>query len=173
MANWFIGLPLATGVWFDALEPPPGVRKFGRDDVHITVAFLGAVSAESARRAFAARTFPLARRSVQLGEVEVFGRQSAFSALVQDHELELAIARERPWYLSAAGARPDERPPRAHATLARPQRRITPEQLRAAIAWARALQLDVRVELDRLALYTWSDDRAQSLFRIDALHALP
>jgi 2'-5' RNA ligase len=174
MANWFIGLPVATGAWFDAIEVPPAVRKFGPDDVHLTVAFLGAVEAELARRAFAeAAAFPLPRLTIELGKLEALGDRrhpSAFSALLTRgrEEVERAIGQARAPLYALAKARPDPRPPLAHATLARPQRRIAPSELAHAIAWAHALELGApRVELDRIALYTWSADRRGALFRID------
>ena len=59
------------------------------------------------------------------------------------------------------------RPPKAHVTLARPQRSATLSQREAALVWAKALRLrDVRVRLGAPALYTWAEDRSRALFRI-------
>jgi hypothetical protein len=43
---------------------------------------------------------------------------------------------------------------------------VTEEQRRAGLDWAGALDLRaVRARLDRIALYTWHEDRAAQLFR--------
>jgi len=171
--NWFIGLPVPAGPWFDALVPPPGVRLFGPDDLHVTVAFLGAVDETHARAAFElAVEFPLPALEVQLGPIEALGsrrRPSAFSALLSEQrgtvERALGAARGAMW--ARAGAREDTRPPLAHVTLARPERRASDVQRKAALAWAKGLDLgSPRCELTRIALYTWSLDRKQALFRV-------
>jgi len=171
-ANWFIALPVAAGPWFDALQPPAGVRLFGPSDLHVTVAFLGPVREDQALAAFAqAPAFALDPTEVRLGPVECLGsklRPSAFSALLLDGRAEVEAAlgavRERMW--DAAEARRDTRPPLAHVTLARPSRRATTSQHQQAMRWARAIDLGApSVHLHSIALYTWSADRESSLFR--------
>ena len=50
--NWFIATPIAPGRWFDRVSAPPsGIRRFHPEDLHATVAFLGAVREEAARAA--------------------------------------------------------------------------------------------------------------------------
>lgn len=172
-ANWFIALPVTAGPWFDALQPPAAVRLFGPSDLHVTVAFLGPVREDRALAAFAhAALFPLDPRMVRLGPVECLGskrRPSAFSALLLDGRAEVEAAlgavRERMW--EAAEARRDTRPPLAHVTLARPSRRATTAEHRQAMRWATALDLGApSVRLHSIALYTWSEDRKSTLFRI-------
>ena len=171
-ANWFIALPVTPGPWFEALQPPDGVRKFGASDLHVTVAFLGPVTEDRAQRAFEhARAFPLRPLDVSLGPVEGLGSQrrpSAFSALLIEGravvEAALAATREQMW--NAADARPDTRPPLAHITLARPARKASIQEVRRALSWASALELGApSVHLDQIALYTWSEDRQLALFR--------
>lgn len=171
-ANWFIGLPVPPGPWFEALQPPDGVRLFGASDLHLTVAFLGAVTEAQAQAAFEhASSFPLQALRVQLGTVECLGskrRPSAFSALLLEGRTQVEAAmgatRERMW--DAASARHDQRPPLAHVTLARPSRRATTLEVEHAEAWARGLDLaGPFVQLDSIALYTWSEDRKLNLFR--------
>jgi RNA 2',3'-cyclic 3'-phosphodiesterase len=112
-----------------------------------------------------------------LGEVEALGgrrRPSAFSALLARGraEVERAMGEARDPMWQAAGARSDDRPALAHVTLARPQRRASDAHVKAARRWAKALDLGEPVcRLDRIALYTWSDDREQALFQI--LDSLP
>ena len=171
--NWFIALPVAAGAWFQGLTPPPGVRLFGEHDLHLTVAFLGAVGEERARAAFAlAADFPLRPLAVRLGPIEALGsprRPSAFSALLTEGraqvETALGVARAAMW--EAADARPDTRPALAHVTLARPGRRASDAERRRAQTWAKGIDLGAPVcQLTRIALYAWSLDRATSLFRI-------
>ena len=72
--NWFVGLPIDPGDWLEAMPAPPAsVRVFGPGDLHATVAFLGGVDADAARRAFAlADRWPT-------GPLEVVNRQSISS----------------------------------------------------------------------------------------------
>ena len=171
-ANWFIALPVPSGPWFDVMQPPDGVRLFGASDLHLTVAFLGAVTEAQAHAAFEhAPGFPLHALRVTLGAVECLGskrRPSAFSALLLEGRVavEAAMGATRTQMWDAAGARHDSRPPLAHVTLARPSRRATAVEVRSAASWASALRLGApSVLLDSIALYTWSEDRTLTLFR--------
>jgi 2'-5' RNA ligase len=180
-ANWFIALPVPAGPWLEALAAPTGVRLFAPEDLHLTVAFLGAVSAEQARTAFDhAGSLPLAPLEIGLAQVAALGsrrRPSAFSALLDQgrEQIERAIAALRDVLCDAAGAARDQRPPLAHVTLARPARTVTAEQLRAARAWAGGLSLaGVRACVTRVALFTRRQDPGGSpaqpgaaRFRID------
>jgi len=172
--NWFVGWPLSLPTdWLTRLRPPPRVRLFHPDDLHATVAFFGPVSAEAARAAFSALP-PPAGDAVQArwGPVVPMGdprRPSALSALLSSDggELRAFIQLNRPRLLERAGARPDARTPRPHVTLARPQRRAGPADRAAAVAWAAGLRMPVeRSVIDRIALYSWSDDRRARLFRV-------
>ena len=173
-ANWFIGLPVPSEGWFAQLpDLPPGSRPFSPGDLHITVAFLGAVGEAAARGAFArAHDWPSGPLPVQLGAVRPFGSKrnpSALSAvLCEGHdEVIAAVAEVRDELLVAAGARPEKRPPWPHVTLARIGRRARPEERRAALAWAQDLDLgSPSLLLDDVALYTWARDRSRALFRI-------
>jgi 2'-5' RNA ligase len=165
-ANWFVALPVPAGPWLEALYPPPGVRLFAPEDLHLTVAFLGAVSAERARAAFdGLGTLPLTALQISLAEVAVLGprrRPSAFSALLDQGraQVERAIGALRGVLCDTAGARHDTRPPLAHVTLARPVRAATAEQMRDAKAWAESLTLTgTHTWLSRIALFTWSQAR--------------
>lgn len=178
--NWFIALPVAAGAWFDALPTlPTGVRRFSPGDLHLTVAFLGGVRGESAHAAFDAVRFELAPRDVTLGAVVPMGppaRYSALSALLAAgrEEVEAELGRAGPAAYEAAGATPDKRTPKAHITLARPKRNATSEERREALAWANAIDLGgASVRLEEIALYTWSEDRSSTLFRIVSRSPLP
>jgi 2'-5' RNA ligase len=91
------------------------------------------------------------------------------------------ISRLRGPMIAAAEARPDDRPPLPHITIARPPRAASPATRKQAVAWAESKPaVGAVVVLDRLVLYTWSDDRRQRQFRqvrelklIDAATAPP
>ncbi len=158
-------------------ELPPGFRRFHPDDVHLTLVFLGACGEERAKRALDALDEALAAGrptalDVTLGEVVPMGRArqyTALSALLERGrtETESLIARLRDPLSEAAIGRREARPPRAHVTLARPTRRATDEARRQGLAWAGALALgSLERRLDRIALFTWNEDRRERLFRI-------
>ncbi len=173
--NWFVGLPVDQGRWFAPLvrEPPYKVRVFHPLDIHITVAFLGAVGEERARLGWQQvagqhRT----ALTVSLGAVAPMGnprRPSALSVLLEHGQQEVAarIGEIRQPIWQAAEARPDDRPPKPHITIARPTRSASSAQRRRAIAWAESLApAQVELTLDRIALYTWAQDRRERQFRI-------
>lgn len=178
-ANWFVGLRVLGGEFLATLSPPPAVRLFAPSDLHVTVAFLGAVGEERARAGFALSTgLPLSPLDSELGAVVALGgrrRPSAFSALPLGHraQIERAMSDVRDRVCDAAGARRETRAALAHVTLARPTRGASDAEVAAAKSWATALALGApRVRIESVALYTWSDDRARSLFRIVAEHTL-
>lgn len=174
--NWFFAYPV-DGSFVLKLPPPPlGFRLFGPEDVHLTVAFLGGCGEEAAQRAL--RTLDALLPGLEAPELDVsFGAvapmgpgraYSALSALLErgrgDTEAQIGALRDP--LSDSAGVRRDERKPKAHVTIARPQRRATDEQRASGLAWARALDLrDVRTTLDRIALYTWAEARGERLFR--------
>ncbi|RYZ06432.1 MAG: hypothetical protein EOO73_15760 [Myxococcales bacterium] len=176
--NWFFAFPLNGSFVAELPAPPPRFRLFHAADVHLTVSFLGACDEEAARRGLAALDAELALRpqapiAVSLAEVVPMGPKreySALSALLGQGRLETeaCIARLRDVVSDAAIGRRDARPAKAHVTIARPERRATKDARLAGLAWARGLNLGaVAADLDRLALYTWSEgDRRQRLFRV-------
>ena len=179
--NWFVGLrvPSEAGVTAKVQAPPEGVRLFAEADLHMTVAFLGAAGEAAAQRAWGRRSLARASAiSASLGAVVPMGPPRRFSALAaelqagRDAAGRLIEALRAPM-LEAAGARPDDRPPRPHVTVARLRRRAAPGERRDALAWASALDLEgLRVELTELVLYTWAEDRTRTLFRAEARERL-
>jgi len=179
--NWFVALPVPAQAWLEALTAPPvGARLFASDDVHITLAFLGPVGEERARAAWeAARRLPPASPFRFLpGALSPFGprrRPSAWAVEPLDGAPRLAafIEAARGPVAEAAGCSVDPRAVRPHATLVRPRRGAAPAVHRALATWAVAQALPVApVELDRLALYTWAEDRRRRLFRVVASRPL-
>ena len=174
-ANWFVGMPVTGGDWLDALlsDAPSSLRRFHPDDLHLTVAFLGGCGAERAKVAFATATdHPLAAFRVELDRLAPMGnprRPSALSLLVSGgHDEAVAIIESlRPVMWRAAEAERDTRPALPHVTVARPPRRATATERRVAVEWAeRKPRLGEILTIDRLCLYTWSDDRRARQFRV-------
>lgn len=174
-SNWFIALPVDASSWYQEHVgvPPVGVRRFHQDDLHLTVAFLGACGEEAARRAFARpSSWSLGPLKATLGDLVPMGtpqRYSALALLLEEgrETVEREIGQVRDAWLAAAEARPDTRPPKAHITIARPRRRGLADERRAGLAWAETI--DVRglpAALGRPALYTWSRERKERLFEI-------
>lgn len=160
-------------------EPPEGVRLFAPEDVHLTVAFLGPVGVEAAEAAFElAPSWSAPPLDVTLGDLKPLGntrRPSSLSAIVTDGADAVADAmREvRDAMCDRAGARRETRPPLPHVTLARVGRRASREQQRAAVAWARSLDLArPHVTLARLLLFTRAEDRSVRLFREHASYLI-
>jgi RNA 2',3'-cyclic 3'-phosphodiesterase len=170
--NWFIALPVPAGDWFSRVtEPPPGVRRFHPDDLHITVAFLGACGRSAAEAAFeVAPKWPLPFVNVTLGDVVAMGnprRPNAFAALVQGGAAAIsdAIVSVRDEMIMRAGARLEDRAPKPHVTIARPRRKASGPERHGAQAWAAGLELAApTVRLSRLVLYTHSHERDVRLF---------
>ncbi len=181
-ANWFIAFPVSvegdTGAWFHNLPPlPTNSRKFHPDDLHITVAFLGGVSEEAARAAWAALpALPTATRAL-LREVKGMGNPkepSAWSVMVEAPGLAHEIGRLRQPAYTASACRADQRPPLAHMTLGRPERSATRQDRQAGLDWCRGVRIhNTEVQIDSIALYTWAADRGTQLFDKVEHRALP
>lgn len=173
--NWFIALPVPADSWFAervAAHPPTSVRLFHPDDLHLTIAFLGGVEESAAWRAWELRRlWTQGPVRVSFGEVVGMGPPAQFSALSAllergRAEVEAGMGACRDAMLTAAGARPDPHPIKAHVTLARPRRDARHAERGAALAWALHLPLrDVTAELSEIALYTWPEDRRERQFR--------
>ncbi|NUO52309.1 MAG: hypothetical protein HOV80_25940 [Polyangiaceae bacterium] len=159
-ATWFIALPVAVGPWFERLPPPADKTSiFHPDDLHLTIAFLGRVGEERALAGWERFRWPLGPTTVSLGDVVGLGnprRPSALSALLVRgrEEVEDAMGESRVGAIEAAGAEPDERPPKAHVTIARPSRSAGSRERARAVEWAKTIDLrGAEVLLDRVALY--------------------
>ena len=160
---------------------PPRVRVFTEPDLHVTLSFLGSVQEAEAQKAWELIDRFASLRQVigSFTEVKPLGnprKPSALSAIVGTGRDALSemIVEARPPLLEAAGAPPDTRSPLPHMTVARVQRRATADERRAALRWARELDASkARFTASSVALYTWSDDRQNRLFRIVERYDLP
>ncbi|MEM7403972.1 MAG: hypothetical protein AAF458_01705 [Pseudomonadota bacterium] len=175
--NWFIALRCQVDTWYSEMLastlPPPRVRTFSPDDLHLTVAFLGAVEAHVAEQAFrGASSWPTGALEVSLDVVRPLGPKRRFSALSATldtgrAEVEEGMAACTNAMRTAAGLGPESRPPLAHMTIARPERRASARERGLALQWAAALPVAGQtVRIGELALYTWAEDRRHRLFRI-------
>ena len=173
--NWFVGLPVAPHQWhLDLLATAPAdVRRTHPDDLHITVAFLGGVDATAAENAWAMvlpDTAPAI--TVTLAGLAALGNQrrpTALSVLLGDGRSETAalISRLAPPMCRAAGVAESRYAVKPHVTVARPARNATAAERARAVAWAtEAPEVGATVTLDRIALYTWSEDRQTRKFRM-------
>lgn len=177
LPNWFLAFPVKAP-WLDTLPAlPPRFRRFTPADVHLTLMFLGACGENAARAALAATRDALGPTScspfeVTLGDVVPMGpkkQYTALSVLLDQGRAQITefLSRYRDVAADAANIRRDKRAPLPHITIGRPQRRATDVDRDAGLTWAATLSLpkDTHV-LDRLALYTWSDERRSALFRV-------
>ncbi len=179
-ANWFVAWPVDAPAIAERLRgTPEGVRLLAPGDLHVTLAFLGPVDEARALAALdAIEPATLDAVTATFGAVGVMGhprRGTALSAVVRQgrEALEAVVAARRARALVAAGAPPEERAPLAHLTVARIGRRARAEERRAAIRWTEHVDLSgIGATLDRIALYTWSEDRRAAQYRIVQAHAL-
>jgi RNA 2',3'-cyclic 3'-phosphodiesterase len=182
--NWFLAFPLDGRFVSELPAPPSGFRLFPPEDVHLTLVFLGGCGQAAAQKALAALdallgATPRAPLAVSLGEVVPMGGSrkdyTALSALLERGRTETSelLSAFRDAITDAAGLRRQTRLPKPHVTLGRPKRRADDLHRQAGLAWAAGLDVRaVTATLDRVALYTWSDDRRERLFRIVAERAL-
>ena len=157
---------------------PARVRVFALSDLHVTLGFLGTVQEAEARKAWELLdTFSCFRTvSGSFAGVVPLGnprKPSALSAMIDvgREALSEMIAQTKGPILAAAGAPEDTRPPLPHMTVARIQRRANAVERRKALRWAEQIELGgASFTSASVALYTWSDDRQERLFRIVAEH---
>lgn len=172
--NWFIGVPIVAGDWYRTLvtRPPEHFRQFHPDDLHMTVAFLGAVGEQKALAAWHGLTWNLTPVHATLGAVVPMGDPHRYSALSIELDqgrvvVEQAIAACRDAACDAAGARRESRPAKAHITIARPARSASEEDRAAGLRWASRLAFGGQaIAIESVALYTWAEDRREKQFRI-------
>lgn len=179
-ANWFIALPLAAAALPEGTLTalPAGTRAFHPADLHVTIAFLGAVGEDRARDAWAALTQPPeAAICATLGPRAALGPPRRPTALgleldagQPDSDLTRLIATWRDPLRMAAGLAPETRAVRPHVTLGRPPRDAAQQWRRALADWLEG-EIETRViPLERIALYTRASSQQPQRFR--AVHTL-
>lgn len=179
--NWFVGLPVDGADWLAPLldGAPPDLRCVHPEDLHLTVAFFGGVDEIHAMRGWSiAERLRHGPISVRLSGLVPMGnprRPTALSVTLDEgRDATIAlIAAIKADMLEAAGTPADRRPIKPHITVARPPRKAASADRRRAVAWAKALApIGARVTLDRIALYTWSEERRDRKFRVVANQVL-
>jgi 2'-5' RNA ligase len=176
-ANWFIALEVPPLPAWEGLTRglPEGMRRFAPLDRHLTVAFLGPCGTERAERAWEAlvglRHAPVDATAAAWRAMGPRDRPSAYAiTLARGHGPAAdLIASWGDRALIAAGLPPAGRRPLPHITLARPPRRRAAALRQPMRIWMGQAPLPgAPFRLETLALYTWSKDRAERLFRIVA-----
>jgi 2'-5' RNA ligase len=181
MANWFIGLPVRAEQLpadvFDSL--PAGLRRLAAEDLHITLAFLGGVDEAAARAAWARANVAAGPLKATVGSPGALGRPERPSAfgldLARGGETVAALIEQwRDPLRAAAGLAAENRAARPHVTLARPPRRGGDAIRRRGERWVATYSPEAaELDLDTLALYTWSRERPRRQFRMVERVALP
>ncbi len=172
--NWFVGFPVDSDSWYEKVitNSPDGIKCFNPIDLHITFAFFGAVGAENAQRAwFKAIEAGLQRATITLGAVAPFGdpeKPSAYAFTLNSGREEVVsyMERHRKGILDIVDRAP-KYAPRPHLTIARPPRKASDALRAEGLAWIETIVApEERLVLDKLALYTWADDRKKQQFKI-------
>ena len=173
--NWFVAVPVPAEDWLsDVLaDMPRECRGFVPGDVHMTVAFLGAMDPQRADAVIETmKSLNSGPMTIKLGSLLALPAPKRVSALSfgvsegKDRAKSL-IGQCRSPLIETAGARPDHRPPLAHITIARPLRKAGAEGRRIALDWAQRVQPpDLTINLTELALYTWAEDRRVRQFQV-------
>jgi 2'-5' RNA ligase len=177
MSSWFVALPVTAGDWFSRLSPTPsGTRLLAAEDLHLTVAFLGAVGEARARAVFDSlppAVIPCFK--IILGAVVPMGnprRPSALSVQIEGaggegRSIADVLTAPRDAMLEAAALPAERRPMKPHVTLARLRRKASPQQRQKAFAWAEESDLaSTRIRLDQIGLYTAARDRRAHAYEI-------
>lgn len=160
--NWFIAIPILPGVWFDdRLEPSvPGLWRVHPSDLHLTIAYLGAVEESIAREAFALhRLWKEGAIDAQSGPMIPLGDPHRYSALVMtltegNEKAKSMMTTLGPLMRAAAGRPPEEREPLPHITVTRAKRRTGKRERAEGLRWSQRLELlPFPLILNQLALY--------------------
>ena len=180
-ANWFIALQPSEGINLKTIIQtiPSGLRAFAPEDLHITLAFLGPCTPDEALAAWimACRTAPfvqqLTPKALQpMGNPKrpsaaalTFDESDNLIRWMNDHQTRLLQKANRP---------PAKHPPLPHLTVARPKRRASESTRNSMIRWCHETKINMPdVVCLHMALYTWSHNRRERLFRTTKEYSLP
>ncbi len=172
--NWFAAFPIPAQDWLpETLKGlPEQCLGFQVEDIHMTIAFFRAMDPSRAQDVIQfIKTIQAKPFEIQLGSVLTLPTPKRFSALA----FSLSTGREkaceyigafRDGLSQAAHTQSENRPPLAHITIARPKRKYGPGGQRVAREWASKIKpAKDRLLVDRIALYTWSEDRQTRQFQ--------
>jgi len=176
MANSFVAAPIENvGYWFDNYleNRPNAVRVFHPEDLHMTIAFLGKISADQqaaviqAMEKLAHAEFEISfHRLVALPNAK---RMSALSFSVNAgfQEAVNLIETWRAPIFKSISTEVETRPALPHITIARPERRANSQERKSILGWLKTVEAPrLKIPINRVALYTWSDNRKETQFKI-------
>jgi 2'-5' RNA ligase len=172
--NWFVALPIPAD-WLPALQAnaPEGLRWFQPTDVHLTIAFLGAMNPDK-QQAVMEQMQQVVHASIpiRLATMIALPSERNFSAVSLkisggNETISQLMEQWRGAFYQAAEARPDTRPPLPHITVARPRRDASFGQRKAILDWVKTYPVPAaELVVDSIAFYTWADDRSRQQFKI-------
>jgi 2'-5' RNA ligase len=187
--NWFVALPVVADRWYDALSahaskargvasgasadaPSLALSRLHRDDLHLTIAFLGACGEEQALRAWATlEGWSAPALAATLGHLVPLGnprRPSAIALTLTEGNEAVAslLGSLRDAMFDAAEVPRDLRVPLPHITVFRVPRHATSAERRSALEWVEACPpVPGRIRFETVALYAWAEGRSERRFR--------
>jgi 2'-5' RNA ligase len=175
MANWFAAFKVESSQWYQdiAAKIPPEIKLFHPDDLHMTISFLGNYNdekLEDVKKAIESTFFKpfnlYAHRFILLPKESNF---SAFCLEFDSSEsgLYLQIEKSRENIYKAAGITPDKKKFIPHVTMGRPPRSTSNSERKKIADFVNKLSnFDVKIYIKSSAIYTWSDNRKEKMFKI-------
>ena len=171
--NFFVAVPIDGRRWYDQRFQPPfeHIWAVHPKDLHLTVAFLGSVTEQEAKRGFSVcKSEAIEAFSMTLSTVLPLGKPGPFSALTLglDEGKEEAYHLLKTWrkpMMEAAGLAPETRVPLPHVTVTRTRKQAGKSEKQAALKWLKSLMLKpIPVHARELALYTWAEERTEARY---------
>lgn len=172
--NWFVGIPVYLPTLENMLHNlPKSCRGFHPHDLHMTVAFLGSMQLQWKPNVIALmKTLIGSPLTITLGGVRALPSPRKASAFCLEIDMGHQVvcdwmASWRSPLITGGRGRQDKRPPLPHITIARPLRKAGEKGREEGLAWLRGLEIpETQIFIDRLALYTWAENRDERLFQI-------
>ena len=184
-ANWFVGIPISGDGWFEEVieQLPENLRVFNSKDLHITVAFLGKLQIEEDKVNRKVGNIKLVleemkteRKSFRLGGVLFLPSKKRFSAVclsIEQGSTELSelILQYEPILKKCSGLKEmgmwEKRKPLPHVTIARPLKKLQWNDRRNIVENCSGIKIPFcDVLVNKVALYTWADNRKMMQFKI-------
>ncbi len=172
--NWFIAFPISPGRWHDKVNEniPNSFRVFHPNDLHVTVAFLKKCDelqieniADILQRIVIERFIVATDRPLLLPSNDNFS-VLAVGFSKGNSLLKKYISKYRTLFSEVAGIEADSRSPFPHCTIAR-LRYDAMTKRQSLVKSVNSINIPCEeIIIDRLALYTWNDNRKIMQFKI-------